>query len=372
MKTKRELKRTLENWREEKEAAYIFGTVAQHEKDPKRKEIFTKFASIEEEHAEMWQGFLVDQGILPRYVPRLRTRCLLFFVRLFGRAALIDALDRLKRAKIRAYFDQLESVHSAPFQENVKKLFAIEKSHTTVLDYLNDRPLSPYGSSSWHKTGVGIREIIFGMNDGLLSIFSFIAGLAGGRLDSAVVLFPGLAATIAGAISMAAGAFVSTRAEREVMELQLKIEKRELELMPQVEKQELSALYKQKGLSLEQADSVAETIISNKDIALNTMAREELGFDPEKLSNPFKASVLTGSAFIVGALFPIAPFIFLGNAYAFPAALFLSMAGFFIIGSVRTIVTGKNPVLSGLEMLCIGAGASGITFLIGKWIGLLL
>lgn len=370
MKNKRELKKSLENWREEKEAAYIFRCVAKHEKEEKRKEIFTKFAAIEEEHAAIWYASLTSQGVEPEYSPRVRTRCLLFFVRLFGGPALIDALDRLKRSKIRTYFNQLEAFSSDPMTERVKKLFAIEKSHTAVLDYLNDKPAFPYGGSSWHKTGVGIREIIFGMNDGLLSIFSFIAGLAGGSIQREVVLFTGLAASVAGAISMAAGAFVSTRAEREVMELQLKIEKRELELMPHVEQQELSSVYKQKGLSAEQADSVAATILENKDIALNTMAREELGFDPEQLSNPFKAALLTGVSFIIGAALPVVPFLFCANEYAFAISIVSSLAGFFIIGAVRTIVTGKNPLLSGLEMFCIGTGASAITFLIGTWIAL--
>ena len=365
-----ELRMLRDNWYEEKEAAYIFRAVAEREKDSRKKEIFKKLASIEEEHAAVWERELQRNKLPLTYTPRLRTHVYLFLIRCCGRGSLFDLLERLKRSKIRIYFDQLGNFESDVLKKNVKTLFAIEKSHRKVLDFLSER--SSLSSGSWHKSGVRIRDIIFGMNDGLLSTFSLIAGMTGGAVTNTVVLFAGIAGAIAGAVSMAAGAFVATRAEREVMQQQLAIEQRELELMPEAEEQELTSLYKRKGLSGDRADTVAKTILSNKDVALETMAREELGFSTDEMAKPLQAAFFSGGSFIVGAAVPIIPFLVCGSEWAFWVALVISLSGFFVIGSVRTIVTGKNALRSGFEMFVIGTGAAILTYCVGKWIGVRL
>ncbi|MFH1383972.1 MAG: VIT1/CCC1 transporter family protein, partial [Candidatus Omnitrophota bacterium] len=366
----KELQQLIDNWHIEKDAALLYRTVARFEHDEKRKRIFHNLSRFEEEHAGLWEKELKGHGgAVPHFKPRFKTKITLFLIQRLGRRALIDVLERNKQSKIRGYFNQLELFASEALRERIKELFAIEKKHATVLQYLNGKEISPFGGGEFHREGGGIRDIIFGMNDGLLSTFSLVAGVAGGTMSNNVILLAGLAGAIAGAISMAAGAFVSTRAEREVMELQLKIEKKELELMPESEQKELAHLYQRKGIDREQAERIAHTIMQDKDIALDTMAREELGFSPSLMVDPFKAALFSGIFFIIGAAVPIVPFFILYETYAFPAAIICSLSCFFVIGASRTIITGKKALQSGMEMFFIGSGAAAITYVIGTGIG---
>lgn len=361
------IKLFLKNWKEEKDSAFFYAQVALFEKDDKKRQVFQKVSQIEEDHARFWEEKLRECNVEPTYIPSLRIRVFLSLIKTFGQSMLLAILERNKRAKIQLYFDQLEAFEHDALQQDVKNLFQIEKSHATVLNCLSGKDLSPFEGEGWHSGQTGIRDIIFGMNDGLLSTFSLIAGMAGGAASSATVLLAGMAGAIAGAISMAAGAFVSVRAEREVMEKQLEIERKEIHFMPEFEEQELSELYQLKGLSKEKADDVARTIMADKDVALDTMAKEELGFTPTEMANPFVAALYSGVAFIVGAAIPIIPFFFYG-VELFRVAIITSLSGFFIIGACRTIVTGKHPVRSGLEMFIIGSSAATITYVIGRFI----
>jgi len=307
------------------------------------------------------------------YKPRIGTKTLMLLMRLLKKRVIVDILERNERARIRSYFNQLELFESENLQTFVKQLFAIEKSHIHVLEYIEGKPHSPFKGSVWHVGEYFVRDIVFGMNDGLLSTFSLIAGLFGTNISSNAVTLAGTAGAIAGTISMAAGAYVSTKAERETMEQQLAIEQRELEIMPETETNELQLLFQKKGVEREQAKDVARKIMSDKDVALETMAREELGFAPHRMVSPYGAAVRTGIAFTIGAAVPIVPFLVVRDIHlAFPIAIVGSLSGFFIIGAGRTIVTGKKVVRSGLEMFMIGTAAALITYAIGVGIGSLI
>jgi VIT1/CCC1 family predicted Fe2+/Mn2+ transporter len=221
----------------------------------------------------------------------------------------------------------------------------------------------------WHQGGSSIRDIIFGMNDGLLSMFSLVTGVAGGTTNNSVVILAGLAGAVAGAISMAAGAYVSTKAEKEVLEKHLQMEASELETMPETEAEELALMYELKGVSPAKSRNIAKSIMSNKKVALETMAREELGFAPEETGNPLKAGLTSGVSFVIGSSLPVLPWILLPGKLALYTSIGLSLCGFFAVGVCRTLVTGKNPWKSGLEMFAIGTIAAIITYLIGSMIG---
>jgi VIT1/CCC1 family predicted Fe2+/Mn2+ transporter len=222
----------------------------------------------------------------------------------------------------------------------------------------------------WHQGGSSIRDIIFGMNDGLLSMFSLVTGVAGGTTNNSVVILAGLAGAIAGAISMAAGAYVSTKAEKEVLEKHLQMERSELETMPEAEEEELALMYELKGISHAKAKSIAKSIMSKKDTALETMAREELGFAPGETGDPLKAALMSGVSFTLGSSLPVLPWVFIPGRLALYTSIGLSLGGFFIAGVCRTLVTGKNPWKSGLEMFAIGTGSALITYLIGSSLGI--
>jgi len=180
----------------------------------------------------------------------------------------------------------------------------------------------------------------------------------------------GLSGAVAGAISMAAGAYVSTKAEVETLENTLEAERKEIELMPEAEEEELALMYELKGFKQEDARNIAKTIFSDKEMALDIMAREELGVDPDELGDPRKAALASGFSFVVGSSMPIMPFLLFSGRFSFYVSIALSLGGFFVIGAVRTIVTGRKPILSGLEMFLIGTAAALITYFVGKIIGI--
>src|SRR5439155_21632595 len=141
----------------------------------------------------------------------------------------------------------------------------------------------------WHGTGYGgtLRAAVFGANDGLLSDFSLVMGVSGANVEPRIVLLTGVAGLLAGAFSMAAGEYVSVRSQRELYEEQIALEQQELEMSPAEEKEELALIYQAKGIPSEQAEQLAEQILSNPNTAIETLAREELGLDPASLGSPW-------------------------------------------------------------------------------------
>src|SRR5436309_13030966 len=167
-------------------------------------------------------------------------------------------------------------------QSEAAGLPAEERSHMRTLRAMqrkgDDKPESILDLEAWHRTNYGgsLRAAVFGANDGLLSNFSLIMGIAGANAEPRFVLLAGIAGLLAGASSMAAGEYVSVRSQRELYEQQLAVERQELEMSPEEEKEELSLIYQAKGSPSEQAEELAERILANPDTAIDTLAREEL------------------------------------------------------------------------------------------------
>ena len=215
------------------------------------------------------------------------------------------------------------------------------------------------------KTGA-LRAAIFGANDGLVSNLSLIMGVAGATSKGSAVLVAGIAGLLAGAFSMGAGEFISMRVQRDVYENLLAFERDELETMPDAELRELIGIYEKRGLPKDVARATAEIIHADPKLALATHAWEELGLDPDDLGSPWAASISSFCTFAVGALIPLAPFLFASGTAAIVAAAVLSGVTLFGIGGAMTIFTGRNFVWQGLKMLAIGAAAAIITYLIGR------
>ena len=359
----------LENWLDEREASMLYAQMAEQEKSPKKRKIYKKLSKIEDEHARVWGEELKKRGITPRFKPRLRARILSLFGRILGHDSMLNALESGEGDAVSGYTSQVDVFKDKSIHEKLKKIIPEEKTHSRILDEIRGKPPGPMTGERWHQGGDYIRDVIFGMNDGLLSTFSLIMGIAGAAVSNALVLLAGLAGAVAGAISMAAGAYVSTKAEKETLEKNLNMERQELELMPEAEEDELALMYELKGVSKKEARKIARQIMSNKDLALETMAKEELGFAPEDTGSPGKAGLSSGVSFTIGASLPILPFALISGAYALKFAAVLSLSGFFVIGAGRTIVTGKNPWKSGLEMFLIGTAAAIFTYYIGSFIG---
>ena len=219
-------------------------------------------------------------------------------------------------------------------------------------------------------SGNALRAAVLGANDGLVSNLSLVMGVAGAALSAHLILITGLAGLLAGACSMAMGEWLSVNTARESNQRQIDVEATELEEVPDEEKEELALIYQSKGLPEEQAKALAETLISNKETALDTLTREELGIDPDELGgSPWTAGGTSFFLFAAGAIFPVAPFFFLTGAPAVIAALALSGIALFLIGGATSFFTGRSILFSGVRQLLIGFVAAGVTYGIGHLIG---
>lgn len=234
-----------------------------------------------------------------------------------------------------------------------------------------DRPESIRDLEGWHRSvyGGGLRAAVFGANDGLVSNFSLVMGIAGANAEPRFVLLAGIAGLLAGASSMAAGEYVSVQSQRELYEQQIAVERQELEMSPEEEKEELSLIYQAKGIPSGQAEELAERILSNPSTAIETLAREELGLDPAALGSPWIAAASSFVAFAAGAVVPVIPYLLLSGNTAFFTSAIVCGAGLFILGGIVSIFTGRNLFFSGFRMLGIGAMAAAVTYFIGKLLG---
>jgi VIT1/CCC1 family predicted Fe2+/Mn2+ transporter len=215
--------------------------------------------------------------------------------------------------------------------------------------------------------GGNLRAAVFGVSDGLVSNASLIMGVAGAGAAPQFVVTAGVAGLLAGALSMAAGEYVSVRSQREMYEYQIGLERDELDEYPEEEAEELALIYEARGMDLEQARAMTRELVKQPDAALETLAREELGLNPDDLGSPLGAATASFIAFSAGALLPLVPFI-IGTAPV-PTAAAITIAALFGIGAVLSLFTGRNALRGGLRMMLIGAGAGVATWLIGRAIG---
>lgn len=212
-----------------------------------------------------------------------------------------------------------------------------------------------------------LRAAIFGANDGLVSNLSLIMGVAGAGVENSVVILAGVAGLLAGAFSMAGGEYISMRVQREVFERLIHLEAHEIGTDPELERRELAELYQRKGISPDLAGRLAQELMRDPEVALETHAREELGLDPkEGLGSPWAAAGSSFATFSVGAIIPLIPFWFVSGSAAVIASAVLSILALFAVGAGMSFLTGRNPLISGMRMMAIGSAAAAITYGVGK------
>jgi VIT1/CCC1 family predicted Fe2+/Mn2+ transporter len=226
-------------------------------------------------------------------------------------------------------------------------------------------------SEGRHRAGVGgaLRATVFGINDGLVSHFSLVMGVAGGTSSNSIVLLAGVAGLVAGAFSMASGEWVSVSSQRELYENELRIEREELVAFTEEEQEELELIYRAKGIEPVAAHELVANIMERDDVALDTLAREELGLDPTKLGSPWVAAISSFLAFAVGASLPILPFAFGSGTAPTAVAAVLSLVALFAAGAATSIFTGRHAGRAGLRMALIGAAVAAVTYGVGTAVG---
>ena len=225
-----------------------------------------------------------------------------------------------------------------------------------------------------HGGGVGtgggrLRAAVFGINDGLLSNTSMMTGVAAASADRNTVLLAGIAGLVAGAFSMAVGEYISMRVQRETFEAKIAEERTELADDPAHEREELSVIFQAKGLPLEDADRIADHLMTDPDVVLDLMAREELGLNPDDLGSPWGAASSSFIAFAAGAAVPLAPFLLGSGTTALLVALGLAAVVLALVGGFTARLAGRPVTRGALRMLGLGALATGVTYLVGRLVG---
>ncbi|MEJ2367132.1 MAG: VIT1/CCC1 transporter family protein [Acidobacteriota bacterium] len=359
-----DIRRYRRNLQEEIDNTLLYKALARTEKDPERRAIFQELAEIEEEHAVLWRGKLKKAGVTLKERPSPRARFFVFLSRLFGSRSMVPVAQILEMKAGNSYAGQQDAAELGIPQE--------ERMHAKVFAHMRaNRSTSVVEHESWHRGGGGgsLRAAVFGINDGLISNFSLIMGVAGGTGVRASILLAGFAGMLAGAFSMAAGEYVSMKSQRELFERELRQEEEELEASPEDEAKELELIYRAKGIDKEQAAGLARTILENPESALDTLAREELGLDPSELGSPWGAAISSFLAFVAGAIVPLAPFLFPTLSHAVWLSAGLSGAALFFVGAMLSIFTGRGAFFSGLRMLLIGSAVALVTHSIGLLVG---
>jgi vacuolar iron transporter family protein len=361
---------TLERWQairqEELDAEAIYRALAGAQTIPERTALFESIADDERRHAAHWEGLLRGAGIEPgRARPGQRARILCRLAGDFGDTVVVPIMRDREALSTEAYLDA-----SGAFA-------AEEERHARVLATLvGDARGEPIGRALARLQrgraagGNALRAAVLGVNDGLVSNASLVMGVAGAGVASKDILVTGVAGLIAGACSMAMGEWISVQSSRELSARELAVEKQHIASEADVEQAELALVYEQKGLHPSEARKVAERLSADPSTALDTHAREELGIDPDELGgSPWVAAGASFTLFVVGAILPILPFVFLSGNTAVVVALVVSALGLFGIGAAITLLTGRSVLLSGFRQLAFGAAAFAATYGIGVLFG---
>lgn len=213
------------------------------------------------------------------------------------------------------------------------------------------------------------RAAVFGASDGLVSNVSLILGVAGANPGAGVVRLAGLAGWIAGAISMAAGEYGSMKAQTELLEHELNLERIELHRNPHVETRELAELYESRGLDEAFARDLAVAMMRDPETALEAHAREELGIDPDALGSPVGAAVASFGAFSIGALLPLLPWLVSSGTGAVVASIVLGLVGAATVGALLARSTHGSYLRLILRYTGIAVIAASVTYLVGSAVG---
>lgn len=358
-----------QNYLDERNSALLYRTLAEIEKDDKLAEVYRRLAQTEDKHAEAWAERMLAKGeSVPEFKPLFRTRTLIWLAKRMGPGVILPAMQNMETDGASSYLAQGASPQMAG--EEQSHHFLLRQITRTTRGGMEGAALAQLEGRHRNTGGNALRAAVLGANDGLVSNLSLVMGIAGATLGGKSVLITGLAGLLAGAISMALGEWLSVQSSRELYQHQIKVEEAEIESNPEEEAEELSLIYQARGLKPEQARSLADSILANKESAVETLAREELGLDPKELGgSAWEAAITSFVLFAIGAIIPVIPFMFLSGMTAVMVSIGFSVVGLFGLGAVITLFTGRTVLYSGLRMVIFGLVAAAVTFGIGRLIG---
>lgn len=345
-----------------------------------RHDALLELADIEDEHVTYWADKLGQHGIA---VPPAPTTLDPEDQALLGRARAAGFTDVLK------YLEDFEGEGAGMYDnepEATPQMSADERMHAETFRRMRMEQVAtaslprkaptPGEGEPWHRgdRSGALRAAVFGISDGLVSNTALVMGFAGAAPSNGTILFAGLAGLFAGAFSMAAGEYVSVASQRDMFRREIALEASELRDKPDEERKELELIYRAKGLDRTQAAEIAARIMANPDTALDTLAREELGLDPDALGSPVKVAISSFIAFAVGACVVVLPYLFFLGSEASTTiplglAIVMSLMAMTAVGAVVGRTSGRGVVKGALRQLAVGVGAALVTYLIGRVVG---
>ncbi len=373
-----DIQRYRRNLAAERNAAALYRLLAQCEENASLATLYGRLAETEARHATFWEGRLREAGAaVPKPSLTFRTRMLGFLAKRLGAKMVLPTVAAIERSAGAEYSGQADAEAAGLSRD--------ERSHAKIFGFLSRETKTLDGGAlarleGRHRSAGGnaLRAGVMGANDGLVSNFSLVMGVAGAAVgahatDSHAVLVTGVAGLLAGAISMALGEWLSVTSSRELYENQIAIERDELAGDPESEREELTLIYQAKGMSPEEARKLAGRLLDDPEKALDTLSREELGINPEDLGgSAWEAALTSFFLFAGGAVLPVLPYVLTKGMPALAWSVVLSTLGLFGVGAFITLFTGKNPLWSGARMMVFGLAAAAVTFGIGRLIGVQL
>lgn len=353
----------------EVDASYLYKVLGERSDDPALAGIYSGMSDIELTHALKLKEKLGKQGVryeLPS--PSVRARLLVSLAWFFGWNIIHSSLMNTEKSLAR----------QAVEGKQPGSLTGGEMNHVQILNNLRTSTGGIRGGllariEHRHRLmgGNALRAAVLGANDGLVTNMSLIMGVAGAAAGHTAIVIAGVAGLLAGAISMALGEWLSVQSSRELNQRQIDIETTELENSPEEELIELTLIYQSKGIPRERAEEMASQVFQNKESAADTLVREELGLDSEELGgSAWEAAITSFVLFALGAVLPLLPFLFMRSFHPVWMSLAMSVTGLFLLGAAITLYTGKSFLVSGLRQVLFGLAASGVTYGIGRLIGI--
>lgn len=355
------------NLQAEVDGELVYRAMAANAGDERLGPLYGEMADAEARHAELWRDRLRGAGAGDRVGPSWRARTLAMLARRLGAGLVAPTVAKQEREGRTMYDDQPEAAGTS--------LAADERSHARLLHRItggaSGAMLARFEGRHRAVDGNSLRAAVLGANDGLVSNFSLLMGVAGASVGNGPVVIAGVAGLLAGSLSMALGEWLSVQSSRELYTNQIAIEAEELEAYPEEEEEELRLIYEAKGLGASEARRLAHRILTgDRKVALDTMAREELGIDPDELGGSAWAAAITSFVlFAVGAAVPLVPFLVWSGLGAILVSAASSGTALFLLGAAITVMTGRHPLLAGLRQLAFGLTAAAITFGIGALLG---
>jgi vacuolar iron transporter family protein len=384
-----DIKSLRSNWESEMRMAEIYEALSGVASDTGLKKRLKSLATTEKRHAVAWAELLAACGVkVPERRPRFTAQFLAALARMAGIGPALALAGAAEGQVLRSYLGQVTSVSDQRAQGVLRKMLPEELDHQSPEEIVEEGDSKPQAAGAkgangaeveaeeeeWHGGGIeSIRNVIYGVNDGLTATLGVLSGVGGATVNPRVVLIGGLSAMVASAVSMAGGAYLSSKSQREVYEGQLAREAAEIEAMPELERAELVKIYRSKGLTPDEAKTIVGRITSDKKVWLETQAREELGLDVANFENPTREGLVAGISTLIGGAIPVLGYLgarwLLGATFSGFAALaitFVICAVFlFLIGSARSFFTGKGGVRSGVEMLSVGTAVAALSYAVG-------